>query len=340
MPYSHRKIGDKNCVYKADTGKKVGCTKGPISKYLAALHANVPDAKHENLNQTKNMNEANYNNPAITSNDLKKVVQYLAKEAESHQNYVGIDASYDVEFGTIEDIITDSKNKKLQNFWNKLSDKQQTQVYRMITQYLLNKEIKKDPEYFGDEQPKVINYTLSPNPTGKAPGGQALDKLVNKLAKDAESWMNYRDVDSPETIIYDDFIDFVIEDANPKIKDFWNSLDAKKQKALFKKVVAILEKKYGSDEDDELYEGRILSKMAKKIIKENKSAPLMLNGKEVDISSIELDGVDTKDYPDFSDAYISAAYYTDGTQLTDQEVQQLEKENYGITNKLAHDSIL
>ena len=29
------------CVYKKDTGKKVGCTDGPIDKYLAALHANA-----------------------------------------------------------------------------------------------------------------------------------------------------------------------------------------------------------------------------------------------------------------------------------------------------------
>ena len=43
MPYKAK----GKCVYKADTGKKVGCTKGPVSKYLAALHANVPDAKNE-----------------------------------------------------------------------------------------------------------------------------------------------------------------------------------------------------------------------------------------------------------------------------------------------------
>ena len=34
MPY---KVKEK-CVYKKDTGKKVGCTKGSVKKYLAALH--------------------------------------------------------------------------------------------------------------------------------------------------------------------------------------------------------------------------------------------------------------------------------------------------------------
>jgi hypothetical protein len=34
MPY---KVKGK-CVYKKDTGKKVGCTKGPVKKYLTALN--------------------------------------------------------------------------------------------------------------------------------------------------------------------------------------------------------------------------------------------------------------------------------------------------------------
>lgn len=42
MPY---KIDPKNkkCVVKADSGKRVGCTKGSVKKYLAALHTNVKD---------------------------------------------------------------------------------------------------------------------------------------------------------------------------------------------------------------------------------------------------------------------------------------------------------
>lgn len=45
MPYKAK----GKCVYKKDTGKKVGCTKGSVKKYLAALHANVPDAKNEEI---------------------------------------------------------------------------------------------------------------------------------------------------------------------------------------------------------------------------------------------------------------------------------------------------
>lgn len=36
MPYFTK----NKCVYKKSTGKKVGCTKGPLNKYLAALHIN------------------------------------------------------------------------------------------------------------------------------------------------------------------------------------------------------------------------------------------------------------------------------------------------------------
>ena len=44
MPLLTRKVGNKNCVYKKSTGKKVGCTGGSKEakrKYLAALAINA-----------------------------------------------------------------------------------------------------------------------------------------------------------------------------------------------------------------------------------------------------------------------------------------------------------
>jgi len=41
MPYEIR----GKCIYRKDTGKKIGCTKGDVKKYLRALHANVKEAK-------------------------------------------------------------------------------------------------------------------------------------------------------------------------------------------------------------------------------------------------------------------------------------------------------
>ena len=52
MPYSYKKVGNKYCVYKKDTGAKVGCTKGTrqaINKYLSALHRNVDDESKQIL---------------------------------------------------------------------------------------------------------------------------------------------------------------------------------------------------------------------------------------------------------------------------------------------------
>lgn len=40
MPYRAK----GKCVYKKGSNKKVGCTKGSVKKYMAALHANVKES--------------------------------------------------------------------------------------------------------------------------------------------------------------------------------------------------------------------------------------------------------------------------------------------------------
>lgn len=45
--------------------------------------------------------------------------------------------------------------------------------------------------------------------------------------------------------------------------------------------------------------------------------------KEIDFSSLQVDGIDTKDYPDFSDAFICYGEYTDGTPLEEVDLQAL-----------------
>lgn len=287
------------------------------------------------------MNEAKLPTPDA----LKKIVQYLAKKAEDFQDYVGLDAPHDVAIGVIEDIIEDSKNKKLQSFWNGLNNNQHAEVFNMIHQYLINKDIEKNPDVFVGEKIKSIKYTLSPKPTGKSPVGSNLDKLVKYLAKESEDTMNYIGLDSPEQITFADFEDVVERDVKDvKIHKIWNSMNSKQQEKLYDRVVAVLEKKYGdedegNDYDEEIYDGsklsKMLSKTAKKMMKENKSTPLMLNGKAVDEKSIEIDGIDRRDYPDFSDAYISAANYMDGTPLSDKEIEELDDQN----NELVHEKI-
>lgn len=60
----------------------------------------------------------------------------------------------------------------------------------------------------------------------------------------------------------------------------------------------------------------------------------------VDKSSIELDGVDPSDYPDFTDAFISAANFEDGTPLTDDELDQLGDEISDEIHQMAYDSLM
>lgn len=47
----------------------------------------------------------------------------------------------------------------------------------------------------------------------------------------------------------------------------------------------------------------------------------------VDVASIEIDGIDGRDYPDFSDAFVSAARWEDGTRLTEDELNELESQH-------------
>jgi len=47
-----------------------------------------------------------------------------------------------------------------------------------------------------------------------------------------------------------------------------------------------------------------------------------------EVTNIELDGVDMKDYPDFCDAYISEARFADTKQpLTDEQLCELQEQN-------------
>jgi hypothetical protein len=64
-----------------------------------------------------------------------------------------------------------------------------------------------------------------------------------------------------------------------------------------------------------------------------------VNGKEVDINSIEVDGVNDWDSPDFADAYITYATFADGTPMSDEELVQLETEHGDLVNQAAHGSL-
>ena len=64
-----------------------------------------------------------------------------------------------------------------------------------------------------------------------------------------------------------------------------------------------------------------------------------LNGKRIDVSTIEIDGIDMNDYPDFCDAYMASAQYQDGTELTDDELDALMDKYDCLTHELVYEQL-
>jgi len=69
------------------------------------------------------------------------------------------------------------------------------------------------------------------------------------------------------------------------------------------------------------------------------SAPVEINGKQVDVHSLEVVIPDTSDYPDFSDAYFSAGQYTDGTPIDDQDLEDLGRTHGDLLHMTTHDQV-
>ena len=76
-------------------------------------------------------------------------------------------------------------------------------------------------------------------------------------------------------------------------------------------------------------------------------APLSLkdldeaDGKEIDYDSLEVDGIDYRDAPDFADAYFIDGYYTDGTPLSDEDLDRLNDDGdlvYQYVEKVVYES--
>lgn len=62
-----------------------------------------------------------------------------------------------------------------------------------------------------------------------------------------------------------------------------------------------------------------------------------LQGRNIKIGSLEVDGIDSSDYPDFCDAFFSYAEFEDGTALSDTELDELTERYADVVNMMAHD---
>lgn len=50
---------------------------------------------------------------------------------------------------------------------------------------------------------------------------------------------------------------------------------------------------------------------------------LVREERSIDYGTLEIQGIDYRDYPDFCDAYFSRGFYTDGTELSEEELDAL-----------------
>ncbi len=66
---------------------------------------------------------------------------------------------------------------------------------------------------------------------------------------------------------------------------------------------------------------------------------MLLGAKYVDPKSLEIAGVDTKDYPDFCDAYFETGYFCDGTEMNDEQLEEFQDENPELVSEMAFESL-
>ena len=65
------------------------------------------------------------------------------------------------------------------------------------------------------------------------------------------------------------------------------------------------------------------------------------NGKLVDYYSIEIDGMDRRDHPDYVDAFVTyAEYWKNGKPLTDEELEDMQDSGAFDVNQFIHDNAL
>ena len=61
---------------------------------------------------------------------------------------------------------------------------------------------------------------------------------------------------------------------------------------------------------------------------------------DIDIKTIEIQGIHHDDFPDFCDAFISYAEFKDGTVLNDSQLDKLMDDNECLVNELIHENQL
>lgn len=190
MPY---RIQGK-CIYNKDTGKKLGCTKGSVKRYLAALYANVPDAKKNEIRTKLKEILRRELKPLFETAELSKDNVKLRDELNKNQ---GIEFK-PYEIAKIAEVTGPVNNKNVGSGPELSFDKEIGEnTIKFIVKKLVNEEDDtKDSFKYGvwyteykneedfDKPSSEIRYKISdpiPNSTGE---GEIKNKLYNFM-KDA-----------------------------------------------------------------------------------------------------------------------------------------------------------
>lgn len=72
---------------------------------------------------------------------------------------------------------------------------------------------------------------------------------------------------------------------------------------------------------------------------EENTMGMEINGKPVDETSLEVDGIDPRDFHDFTDAYFSYAEFADGTPLNDEELDMLTDAYPEVKNEMCYERL-
>jgi hypothetical protein len=157
----------------------------------------------------------------------------------------------------------------------------------------------------------VVNLTLESFITEKANISGAYNDLENLLGTDMETMDDFQRIENDGT--WEEMSDFIEMAGDAEV---------------------LRRHKFKSQKD--------IDKLAKYVMGEsvvNEANYIKFKGKKVDISSLEMEDVDMKDYPDFSDAYFSYGEYSNGKEMTDEELSDFTDDNLDLANELAHDSL-
>jgi hypothetical protein len=170
MPYTHRKEGNKNCVYKKDGGAKVGCTKGDVKKYLAALHANA----NESVTESNTLKGGKADKMSIediakkfnTSVDkikaqIQKGVKVEMEHTSDKEKASEIATDHVSEFPDYYDRL-DKMEGKAKKDWEKINENNKTLIKKLFRENINNPKKKRTLHESFVNGKTIINVDIQP----------------------------------------------------------------------------------------------------------------------------------------------------------------------------------